>query len=228
MDCSKQSLRAVLLDFNGTLFFDTPFHLEAWTKVYREFYKDSVDDPGSSVCGPRNDDIIRAMAPHLNEEERTQWSVHKESLYRQICREHPDKLHLAPGAEELLSQLKERKIPFILASASIMDNIDFYFETFHLEQWLSKELCVYDDGSYANKGEMHQEAAKRLNVPLSECLVIEDSISAISHAQSVGAGMIVGIGDKSKQPDLIRAGADLCICDFTEFQYEWLAKEIPE
>lgn len=213
----------VLLDFNGTLFFDTCFHLEAWSRIYREFHRDAVHVPDSSFfCGPRNEDIIRAIAPNLTKEENEKCSVHKEGLYRDICREHPDLLHLAAGAETFLQYLRDEKVPYALASASIKDNIDFYFETFHLERWFEKERCVYDDGSYADKGEMHIEAARRLGVSVSDCIVVEDSISAITHARQNKAGKIIAIGSESVQPDLIRAGATDCIRDFTEFDYQWL------
>lgn len=48
---------------------------------------------------------------------------------------------------------------------------------------MKKEDVVYDDGTYADKGEMHLEAARRLNVPFSECMVIEDSVAAITLAK---------------------------------------------
>ncbi|MFR8426350.1 MAG: HAD family hydrolase [Roseburia inulinivorans] len=131
-------------------------------------------------------------------------------------------LHLTKGAEELLQYMKEHDCPYILASASIQANIDFYFETFHLERWLNKETCVYDDGTYDNKGEMHLEATRRLGADISECIVVEDSLNAIKHARNNKAGMIVAIGSENTYPDLIRAGADHCIKDFTEFDYEWL------
>lgn len=222
-------MKAVLLDFNGTLFFDSGFHLEAWAKIYRELCKTTDNEPGSSFyCGPRNDRIIQKIAPWLTPEERDFYSQKKERFYRQICLENPEKVHLVSGAEMLLGYLKEHRVPFLLASASIKENVDFYFSQFGLDRWFDRSQCVYDDGSYADKGEMHLEAAKRLGVSLSECIVVEDSISAISHTRENGAGIIVGIGTDSVKNDLIYAGANRFIHDFTEFQMEWLTAEIPK
>ena len=81
---------------------------------------------------------------------------------------------------------------------------------------------MYDDGSYADKGEMHLEAARRLGVPFSECLVIEDSVTAIALAKRNGAGRIVGVGETADGPELLALGADHYIHDFTEFDYGWL------
>ena len=216
-------MKAVLLDFNGTLFFDSGFHAEAWAEIYRELHPDEDDGPdGSFYLGPRNDVLIERIAPWLSPEERQEVSRHKEALYRNICKENPHQVQLVNGAEEFLNKLKESEIPFILASASIKDNIDFYFETFALERWFDKELTVYDDGTYADKGKMHLEAAKRLNVELSECVVIEDSPSAITHAKESGAGSIIAVGNESLKTRVAELSIDHFVRDFTEMKFEWL------
>ena len=215
-------MKAVLLDFNGTLFFDSGFHQEAWAEIYRELNPNKDKGPdGSFYCGPRNDVLIQAIAPWLNEQERQEVSRHKEALYRRICKENPHRVQLVDGAVEFLNELKERKVPFILASASIKDNIDFYFETFQLDRWFDKEQCVYDDGSYADKGEMHKEAAKRLGANLEECVVVEDSVSAIKHAKENGAGCIIAIGNESAKDEIVKIGVNHYIKDFTEMKLEW-------
>lgn len=216
-------MKAVLLDFNGTLFFDSGFHAEAWAEIYRELHPDEDDGPdGSFYLGPRNDVLIERIAPWLSPEERQEVSRHKEALYRNICKENPHQVQLVNGAEEFLNKLKESEIPFILASASIKDNIDFYFETFALERWFDKELTVYDDSTYADKGKMHLEAAKRLGVELSECVVIEDSPSAIIHAKENGAGSIIAVGNESLKARMAELSIDHFIHDFTEMEFEWL------
>ena len=158
-------MHAVLLDFNGTMFFDTRFHMEAWSEIYHELHPEDPNplDP-KLICGPCNESIIQNMAPWLNADERKQCSERKEELYRRMCRRNPDSLHLVAGAEKLMQGLHECGIPFILASASIKANVDFYFDSFPIGKWLKKEDVVYDDGTYADKGEMHLEAARRLNV----------------------------------------------------------------
>lgn len=216
-------MHAVLLDFNGTMFFDTRFHLEAWSEIYHELHPEDANplDP-KLICGPCNDVILQNMAPWLNAEQRQQYSERKEALYRKVCRSDPERLHLVAGAEELMQGLQDRGIPFILASASIKANVDFYFESFPIGQWLKKEDVVYDDGTYADKGEMHREAARRLNVPLAECMVIEDSVTAITLAKKNGAGRIIAVGEKADGTEMLQLGAEHYIHDFTEFDYDWL------
>ena len=216
-------MRAVLLDFNGTMFFDSSFHAEAWSKIYQDLYPEDAKtlDP-AVVCGPNNDAILKGMAPWLTPEERLVWSERKEDLYRRACKSKPEMLHLVGGLEEFLQYLHGSHIPFALASASIKSNIDFYFETFGLDRWFEKDQVVYDDGTYPDKGAMHLEAARRLNVDIGNCLLIEDSPSSIAHAKRSGAGCIVAIGNSAPQETLFACGADHYICDFSEFDCAWL------
>lgn len=216
-------MKAVIFDFNGTLFFDTGFHLEAWAKIYREHHGETDEVPDRDFyCGPCNDAIIKRIAPQLNKDEREQCSARKEALYREICMQNPQKLHLTEGAEGLFEALEEKEIPFALATASIRPNVDFYYQTFGLGWWFERSLCIYDDGRYTDKGKMQLEAARRLDVEFSQCIVVEDSVAAVGHAKKNGAGLIVGIGEAALKQSLIDAGADFFIQDFTEFDLSWI------
>lgn len=214
---------AVLLDFNGTMFFDSSLHVEAWSRIYQDLHPEDTEPlDAARILGPNNRAILKNFAPWLSEEENRQYSEKKEALYRRACKSKPEILHLVRGTEAFLTYLQRNGIPFALASASIKSNIDFYFETFGLDRWFDRELVVYDDGTYPNKGAMHMEAARRLNVDITDCLLVEDSPSSIAFAKSNGAGCIVAIGDSAPVQMLVDAGADHYIADFSEFDCAWL------
>ncbi len=216
-------MRAVLLDFNGTMFFDSSLHVEAWSKIYQDLCpEDAKPLSADRVIGANNRAILQKLAPWLSEEENRQYSEKKEALYRRACKTNPEMTHLVRGTEEFLQYLRDRGIPFALASASIRSNIDFYFETFGLGRWFDIEQVVYDDGTFTDKGAMHLEAARRLNADIGDCLLIEDSPSSIAHARRVGAGCIVAIGNSAPVSTLLDAGADHYIEDFSEFDCAWL------
>ena len=216
-------MRAVLLDFNGTMFFDSSLHVEAWSKIYQDLHpEDTKSLDMALVCGPNNDAILKSMAPWLTAEERDVWSDKKEAMYRRACLTKPETLHLVAGTEDFLAHLQECGIPFGLASASIRPNIDFFFEVFGLDRWFQKDQVVYDDGTYPDKGAMHLEAARRLNVDLADCLLIEDSPGSIAHAKRNGAGCIVAVGGSAAPSKLFNAGADHYMKDFSEFDCAWL------
>lgn len=188
-----------------------------------EVHRDLNKMPDASFfCGPRNEDIIRWMFPDADRDVIERISARKEMLYREQCRTCQPKAHLANGVEEFLNHLKNEEIQFGLASASIRENIDFFFETFRLYRWFDREQCVYDDGNWADKGEMHVEAARRMGTTVPECVVIEDSTGSIACAKRNGAGRIVAVGEEAGWPAQIESGAGHCIRDFTEFDDAWL------
>ena len=216
-------MRAVLLDFNGTMFFDSSLNYEAWSRIYQDLYPEDTKHLNMSrVFGANNAAVLKNLAPWLTDEENRQYSEKKEVLYRRACKTKPEMLHLATGTEEFLQYLQEHDIPYALASASIISNIDFYFETFGLDRWFERDQVVYDDGTYEDKGAMYLEAARRLNVDIADCLVIEDSPGSIAHAKRHGTGCIVAIGNSASKARLFEAGADHYMKDFSEFDCAWL------
>ena len=211
--------KGVIFDFNGTLFYDTPFHNTAWQRMVKELTNTDLDDDlRVKMHGKNNRDILHCINKNISDEDITSYSKRKEAIYRDICLENPDKLHLVNGAIELFNYLKEHNIPFTIASASIKENIDFFVKTFNLDRWFDLNKIIYDDGSHNNKISMFNKAAKLIDVDINDCIIFEDSKSGIAFAKEVSAGMVVGIGNSFN--DLISYGADCCIKDFTEFECE--------
>ena len=60
-----------------------------------------------------------------------------------------------------------------------------------------------------------------MGVDLSECIVIEDSPSAISHAKENGAGSIIAVGNEAVKGRENELGIDHFVHDFTEVDFEW-------
>ena len=204
------------------MFFDSSLHLEAWSKIYQELYPQCSASPDTKLfCGPRNDEILKNMAPWLDERQRELYSEKKEELYRLACVANPEITHLVNGTQAFLRLLQEKGVPYGLASASIKANIDFFYEHFRLDRWFAREDIVYDDGTYPNKGAMHLEAARRLGVDFADCLIIEDSLSSIRQAKQNGAGCIVAVADAASACQY-EGLADYVISDFTEFDPAWL------
>ena len=88
-------MHAVLLDFNGTMFFDTRFHMEAWSKIYHELHPEDKSPLASTkICGPCNDVILKNMAPWLTPAERSSIQKRKRRCTGRRCRNDPASLHL--------------------------------------------------------------------------------------------------------------------------------------
>lgn len=207
--------KAVIFDFNGTLFFDTPFHNIAWQKIVQEITGSDLNDIlKMKMHGKNNQEILYSIKEDMTIEENKMYSLRKEEVYRSICIDHPSALRLVPGAIQWFEILEKRGVPFTIASASIKENIDFFVETFSLETWFNPSKIVYDNGLYHDKVGMFNDACTLLGVEPRDVIIVEDSVTGISHAKTSGAGCIIGIGSKETHFQLEQLGADLCIEDY--------------
>ncbi len=191
-------MKGIIFDFNGTLFFDSQLHYDAW-RIFSERlrgYPFTDEEMQKYMFGRTNADIIEYAtgekpSPKLVET----LAKEKESLYRKECLKRPDILKLAPGAEKFLDWLKENNIPRTIATMSEWDNVAFYIDIFKLSRWFDLNKIVYSNGKIQGKPapDIYQIAADNLNLHPKECIVIEDAISGINSARAADAGLIIAI-----------------------------------
>ena len=216
--------KGIIFDFNGTLFWDSEKHLEAW----REFSKRLRPHPFTEeemrdyMFGRTNEDIIAYLIGKKPSKEMVDTlGQEKEAVYRQMCRDDAQNTHLAPYAEEFLDWLKENNIPRTIATMSEKSNVDFYIKEFNLEKWFDIDKIVYSDGTIKGKPapDIYEIAAGKLGLKPQECVVVEDAVSGIEAARAAGIGKIVAIASM-ESPDLYKdiPAVSLIIKDFKDFR----------
>lgn len=205
-------ITGIVFDYNGTLVFDAPLHVLAWSEISKQLRNKEVsEEENRQMSGKNNAVILQMMDPSLTPEQNKRLSLEKEAIYRRMVKDL--NLPLVDGASELFDYLKERQIPFTIASASIKENINFFVETYHLDQWIDPASIRYDDGSYQNKIQMFKDAASAINSPIETTLIFEDSPTGIRCAHEAGFTHIIQI---KKESDPLHPYAKCSIQNFTE------------
>ena len=197
-------MKGIIFDFNGTLFWDSQLHYDAWeefSKILRgtPFSKEEMRD---RMFGHTNSDIIEyAIGRKPSFEMVEKYGKEKEALYRKRCLNNPEMFKLAPGAVELLDFLKQNNIPMTIATMSEWDNVEFYIKEFKLSKWFDIGKIVYSDGTIPGKPapDIFLIAAKKIGVLPEDCVVIEDAIAGIESAKNAKIGKIYAIA--SLEPD---------------------------
>jgi beta-phosphoglucomutase len=189
--------KAVIFDFNGTLFNDTDFHNQAWRK-FAEYHGKILSDEviEQNIHGFTNREILDFIFEReLSPEEHALFYEEKESLYREILYMHPERCMLAPGAEEFLDILIAKKIPITIATASYRPNVEIYFSLFNLHRWFQFDKIVFDTGEFRGKPfpDLFLEASRKIDIPISACMIIEDSLGGVNAAKNAGAAIIIAI-----------------------------------
>lgn len=190
--------KGIIFDFNGTLYWDSAKHKQAW----REYSKKLRGTPFSDeemikyMFGRTNEQIIRyAISKQPTPQMVEELGEEKEALYRQMCLDDAENFHLADGVVEFLDFLKENNIPRTIATMSDKNNVDFYIEHFNLANWFDIDKIVYSDGIIPGKPapDIYEIAAKNLGLSPKDCIVVEDAVSGIDSAKAAGIGKIIAI-----------------------------------
>lgn len=217
-------IKAVIFDFNGTLLDDGWIHKQIWEEVYTELSGQKISEElKKTIYGNMNkqliDNLAKVLKLTINDEDNEVISQNKERKYRNFILEN-HYFNLIAGATKLFDYLKKHHYPMIICTASIKENVDFFFKQYYLSKWFNLEETVYDNGTYQDKVLMYQDCAKKLNIELKDCLIFEDSIAGIKAAINAGAKQIVKVNttkDDFKDPKIIQT-----INNFNEFNYHFL------
>ena len=221
---TNNSIKGILFDFNGTLFFDSELHIRAFKKYFTEHGKEepTAEFITKNIFGRPNPRIYSDnFNPNPTSEECEKFAEDKEGLYREFCLSSPELMKYTDGAVEMLDWLKAQDIPFCLATGCGIDNISFYVENMDLNRWFDKDNMVYFDGSFKGKPEpdTYLLAAKKLGLDPSECVVFEDGTSGILAARRAGAGAVIGVYEPSMpSPITAEVSCDAIYHDFTEWK----------
>lgn len=224
-------MKGIIFDFNGTLYWDSQLHYDAWREYSKklrgiEFTDEEMRD---KMFGHTNEDIIEyAISKKPTKEMVEKYGKEKEALYRKRCLLDPKNFKLAPGAIEFLDYLVENDIPRTIATMSEWDNVEFYIKEFQLEKWFDLDKIVYSDGTIPGKPapDIFEIAAEKINLRPSDCVVVEDAIAGIKSAQSAGIGKIIAIASLEPIEFYEKIDAvDSIIKNFDEFDRNLL--EIP-
>ena len=183
-----------------------------WVPIVLEYAQENwgVDMPlnwqdysnnDNTSCGEDRDKVISSF-----------WKAWEVRL-NELCYE----VEACPGAPELVEGLRAAKIPMAIATSSRLDSVNKK-KVKHERMFQSfQEIVTGDDVENGKPApDMYLEAAKRLGVLPSECLVFEDALSGAQSGRSAGCH-VVAVPDKRMEKDLFLSVSDEIIDDMWQF-----------
>ena len=191
-------MKGVIFDFNGTLYWDSQLHYDAWEE-YSKMLRGTpftYEEMRDKMFGHTNEDIIEyAIGKKPSKEMVEKYAKEKEAVYRKRCLIDKENFKLASGAIEFLNFLKENNIPRTIATMSEWDNVEFYIKEFDLAQWFDLDKIVFSNGKILGKPapDIFLIAADKINLAPADCLVFEDAIAGINAAKAAGIGKIIAV-----------------------------------
>ncbi|HBE43184.1 MAG TPA: HAD family phosphatase [Bacteroidales bacterium] len=185
----------VVFDFNGTLFWDTPLHNRAWDLFLEDHHITISDEQKNRVLhGKHNQEILKMLFNHdLTTGEADYFINEKENIYQELVRETG--LKLAPGVEDFLDFLYGNRTRFTIATASGIENVNFYFEYLDLARWFDLSKVVFNNGKIKSKPdpEIFIAAMNMLEADPLRTVIFEDSDTGIRAALAALPGKVIRV-----------------------------------
>jgi beta-phosphoglucomutase len=188
-------LRAVIFDLDGVLAATDHLHTKAWRETCREWGIPFSGETAELLRGVGRLDCADIIAKRgqvqLTGTARESFAQQKNARYIELLDSLTEE-NLLPGAKELLSQIRRRGIPRAVASSS-RNAVKILQKTGLIDYF---DIVV--DGNQIRRSkpdpEVFLRAADMLGAPYGDCLVVEDAVSGVEAAHTMGA-LVAAIGD---------------------------------
>jgi len=197
-------IKGVIFKLNGILFQDANKQKRAWMLFsLMEFFRDiSHLDFDKYVYGQSYKSVMEYIGGRpLSNRKAEELAQKQECIYKMLCMEDRAHISLTYGAEFLLNELKERQIPRLLVIGTKKSNLDFYIESFKINEWFSQKNIIWADKFVPGKPDkdFYARAIQAINMPGENCIVFEDTVSGVQAAKKAGIGKIIVVAPKNKQ-----------------------------
>lgn len=176
---------AVLWDLDGTLVDSAEYHWRAWRDTLREegvalTYAQFLDS-----FGQRNDRILHAWLGADTSDDRIQRiGDAKEAAYRRLA--EVEGLSALPGAAEWVARLHADGWKQAIASSAPRLNVEVMLRVLGLRRYVDAIAAAEDVTRGKPDPQIFLEAARRLTMPPSRSIVVEDAAAGIEAAHAAG------------------------------------------
>ncbi len=215
---SGMAFSAVLFDFDGVL-VDTEWAIyQAWLKTFQDHGHDLPLDIYTHCIG--SDFATWSPKIHLEQLSGLAFDWHDLDARRQE-RILQDLTHerTMPGVIILLEKLALVGNRRAVVSSSSHHWVDGWLEKLSVSEHFETVVCRGDAAQIKPAPDLYLEAARRMGLQPSECLVIEDSLNGVTSAKA--AGMSVWVVPNRVTAGLDFSGADRIFASLIECANEF-------
>lgn len=212
------TIEALLFDMDGVVIDSEPIHEEAQRIIFREHDLMVPESEFPSFKGMTEQKVFERIVAEFGSDRHDVETlvIAKEDAYRRLL----VTLELVPGVLDFIGRVRD-DYRLALTTSSVRANQLFAFEKFGLDAYFEVVVTAEDIEYPKPHPQPYLTTAKRLGLPSSACLVLEDSLHGVRSAQLAGC-QVVGLTTSFAAESLLEAGADFCADTFAE-----LAERLP-
>jgi HAD superfamily hydrolase (TIGR01509 family) len=210
----------VIFDMNGTLVDDAKYQREAWQTLCARLGRELTDEEYKlHVAGHERGDILAYLfGRDLSREQAELYVKEKQKIYEEAL---GPVITEVPGLTNFLVELTEHNVPLILATSASQSTIDFIIGNLNIRHFFKEVVRTSQVVKGKPAPDLFLRAAEIVGATPSCCVVFEDSLAGLQSAKNAGM-KCVGITTSLRTEELVAAGADLSINNYTEINFETL------
>jgi beta-phosphoglucomutase len=179
---------AVIFDLDGVLVDSYHAHFVSWSRLYDELAMPYSEAAFAADFGRTSRDILRrALGDSVSDERVRELDTRKEAYFRDVLRES---FPAMDGAVELIDALAADGFKLAIGSSGPPENIALCLE----KLGRASKFAAVVTGADVTRGkpdpQVFQTAAARLEVPASQCSVVEDAVHGIEAANRAGMASV--------------------------------------
>ena len=174
----------LIWDMDGVIVDTGIYHRDAWIEAFGKRGVDFTAEDFAATFGTRNDDVIRRMLGKKTPKDVIQEiSQEKEADYRHRVAESITAL---PGVVDLMADLEDAGFRQALATSAPLLNVRQIIGGLQLWRYFDCIVTESDVSEGKPSPESFLLAARTLDIPAADCVVIEDAVAGVSAARRAG------------------------------------------
>jgi HAD superfamily hydrolase (TIGR01509 family) len=199
------SLRAVLLDIDGTLLDSNSFHAESWVRTLKHFGYDATFEAVVKQIGMGGEYLLPNFVPEdkLRSQEK-EINAFRKSLFH---REYIDRIVPFLDARTLLERMRKQNLRIAIATSSEKDDLETFKTLLKIHDLVEEDATADDAEKPKPEPDIFQAALSLLGVKPSEALALGDTPWDVQAAAKAGVKTVAVQSGGWREEQLREAGA---------------------
>lgn len=207
---------AIIFDMDGVLVDSYEAHFKSWREMASRDGVHFSQEDFNATFGRVSREIVADLWGEIRgEDEIIAMEAEKERIYQEIIKED---FPFMPDMAELLVALHDAGFALAVGSSGPIENVQIVLAKLDAEKLFEAQVTARDVTRGKPDPEVFLTAASRVNVPPSQCCVVEDAPAGIQAAQAAGMA-VVGLASTGRTVDQLKA-ADLVVREVSELSPE--------